>query len=55
MYQHRIFPVYGQCALITPPPSYSGNKALERTYNMLAGGYYMVQKGDGGIVSPILK
>ncbi|KAL7415205.1 FAD dependent oxidoreductase-domain-containing protein [Mrakia frigida] len=48
--QSHIRPRLAQCALITPPPSYSGAQSLKHTYNM-TGGYYLVQSRlSGGII-----
>lgn len=45
----HIQPRFAQCALITPPPSYSGAKSLQHTYNMEPE-WYLVQTPSGGIV-----
>ncbi|GHJ88006.1 hypothetical protein NliqN6_4408 [Naganishia liquefaciens] len=45
----HIRPAYAQCSLITPPPSYSGLNALQKTYNM-DGDFYLIQTPSGGMV-----
>lgn len=51
MGRDSVFPVFVQAGYITPTAPYSGKNMLERTYNMEPGGWYAVQKSDGGIVS----
>lgn len=48
-YHPSIQPFRGQCALITPPPTYSGAQALKHTYNMKDEAY-LVTTPMGGIV-----
>ncbi|ORY30770.1 FAD dependent oxidoreductase-domain-containing protein [Naematelia encephala] len=45
----HIQPLRGQCALITPPPTYSGDQSFKHTYNMVDE-HYLVQTPSGGIV-----
>ncbi|WWC65455.1 uncharacterized protein I303_108073 [Kwoniella dejecticola CBS 10117] len=45
----HIKPFRGQCALITPPPTYSGRQSFKHTYNMIDE-HYLVQTPMGGIV-----
>ncbi|WRT70480.1 uncharacterized protein IL334_007478 [Kwoniella shivajii] len=45
----HIQPKRSHCALITPPPTYSGAQALKNTYNM-SDDHYLVQTPMGGIV-----
>jgi hypothetical protein len=44
-----IRPAYAQCSLITPTRTYSGQRALQYTYNM-DGDFYLVQTPGGGMV-----
>ncbi|KAJ9092815.1 hypothetical protein QFC21_006691 [Naganishia friedmannii] len=45
----HIRPAYAQCSLITPTRTYSGQNALQYTYNM-DGDFYLVQTPGGGMV-----
>ncbi|KAK8850329.1 hypothetical protein IAR55_004246 [Kwoniella newhampshirensis] len=45
----HIQPIRGQCALITPPPTYSGAQSFTNTYNMIDE-HYLVQTPMGGII-----
>ncbi|KAK4686734.1 hypothetical protein P7C73_g3382, partial [Tremellales sp. Uapishka_1] len=45
----HIKPHFSQVALITPPATYSGEKALQYTYNM-ADDAYLIQTPTGGLV-----